>query len=192
MDNQNTSFNLNSNPTDPNQTPQTNPLNTGNGLPNTPPAAPEQMPHEIPIAVEAAPEPPVETVISNNNTPGNEATTQAAPAKSIKKYIIIAISIILVVTIGLALNYFLVLNSNSSETENQDDTEFNTLSSDEAVETSPEMEELEEVVEDLKDVYSDKNSDNSAPPSITIDLSEGDTPEEEVEETEPTPKKIAR
>lgn len=197
--------------------PATDPLNTGNGLENSlempaaSTAAPtdDPQPHEIalgnlevntataapvvmaaepmPPESPAMPEPPVmEIPKAPEPEMNNPEPVVPNPESNVRKYLIIATVGILIVTGGV-LAYFFYFADSGAETEETENETLNTLSGDnEDAEVSPEMEELEDVVEDLKDVYSEENS-STAPPSITIDLSE----ESEID-TKQTPKKIAR
>lgn len=162
MEDQNQNNSFNLNSAAPSPIPQSNPLNTGNDT--------ENQAHEIPLA----PQPPVSTII--NNAPPSAET-------NFKKYIIITIVAVLLLG-GGAIAYFMFF----SEEENPG---LNTLSSSEEPENSAKMEELENVVEDLKDVYSDQ-ADSSAPPTITIDLSEEETITEEIPGENLSTKKIPR
>ena len=178
---QNNSFNLNS--AAPNPVPQQeNPLNTGNGI-ATPTA--ESTPSVTPVA----PEPPVSTI---ENVPVVAPSSES----NFKKYIIITIVAVLILG-GGAMAYFQYFSdpTTTSEAQEEENIELNTLSDSEDPDSSAKMEELETVVEDLKDVYSEQG-DGSAPPTITIDLSEESTPEETITEEapseEPTAKKIPR
>ncbi len=207
MDDQNQEkqpFDLNNNTPEPEQSAQIkdNPLNTGNGAPaNSEPVS------AIPPTHTPAPKTPTPTVSEPapvptiTKTPGDTATSEDNPSephkidistidgtpatpttdskeKSTKKYIIIAIVTVLVVTIGFAAYIF--LSGNSEEEAPSIETPLtNTLSSD-SEEISEEMEEVVELVEELKDVYP-----KESPPSLILDLS-GSNETEKTTEKEPS------
>ncbi len=213
MDN---TFDINQNPQSPTPLPQ-DPLNTGNGstpsngIAPQPAPQPSTEPHEIkletlaaPAEIQSAPQqmPPVV-----EPTPPMPPVTDPQPAdpqapetneSKVKLYIIIAVVAILVMTIGyFGYSYF---SSDSSEEEPTETTEenetpnnlTNKLSETDEGETSKEMEELDDVVGNLKDIYADQAEakETSSPPQLIIDLSESET--EETADSSETPEKIAR
>lgn len=178
MDNQNQSFNLGLNTVNqasPPQNPPANPLNTGNGTPEV-----KEMPIEQLTAASSA-----QSATAQNPTPSPSPT---GPEKSGKKIIIYVIIAILFAAVGYGAYLFFMKGSDEAS-----ETNANTPPTIDIA--SPEMEELEAVVEELRGIYGDNpamdetteteeiyepEDEASDPPSLTIE----DSSETEATSTE--------
>lgn len=163
MENQPNSFDLSNNQAAANPTPA-DPLNTGNGMPMPPQPAPSTPPPQaMPNAAQ-----PME-ITPTMPTPEQPATptmpTMSNPEPASKKKMIIIIAVVGIILIGAALIYAFSGSSSSADESAPPALELNlsnTLSDN--GEADPQREELENIVNELKDTYPVES-----PPSLTID-----------------------
>lgn len=174
--------------------------NLATNAPATTTDAPQQAEAAAPIATST--EPPAEAS-PLNTTPEPVTVNPPPPESKSKLYVIIAVAVLLAITLGyFGYGYFFAEDAVTTEETITEETENkiklkNTLSQSNDEEVSEEMKELDSVVSDLKEIYSESET-SSSPPSLVIDLSATEETEAETndetseEESAESSKKISR
>ncbi len=166
------------------------------------PMAPPVMPVD-PMAAPPASMPSGMPDLGAPVDPMSSPMTPTPGGSKIKMYIIIAVAVVALGGIGFAAySFFFTDAENATEVEDpaSPNSLTNSLSDNPPPEDSADMEEMADIVDELKDVYP-----NESPPSLTLDASDmsssSDTEadvedasavEESAATEETTPKKIAR